>query len=100
MSVSKSLTTLPSSAVEDYRCDGFYIHRGLFDRREAAAAATWLKVQDHTALGKSWTEQEPGFPLAVFTTVHTGDHPVARLAADPRMLDLASFRRRIPSFGA
>ena len=76
-------------AVEAYRRDGYYIRRGLFDTSAAQEAAAWLKTQDHAALAKSWTEQEPGVALAVLPGVHTGDHPVALLARHPSMLAIA-----------
>lgn len=82
-------SALAQAAMEAYERDGYYIHRGLFDRKVAEDAATWLKAQDQAALAKSWTEQEPGVPLAVFSIVHTGDHPIAALAKDARMLAMA-----------
>lgn len=89
MSLRETSATLPPAAIEAYRRDGYCIHRSLFDRRTAEEAARWLKAQDHAALAKSWTEQEPGVPLAVFSGVHTGDHPIAALARNQRMLDIA-----------
>jgi len=89
MTRGRTLTTLDVAAIEGYRRDGYYIHRGFFDRKEAESAGAWLKAQDHAALAKSWTEQEPGVPLAVFSGVHAGDHPVAGLARHQRMLDMA-----------
>jgi ectoine hydroxylase len=89
MSAPASVPALEPSARDAYRRDGYYIYRGLFDKGVAEAAGRWLKQQDHAALAKSWTEQEPGVPLAVFRGVHQGAHPVAQLARDQRMLDIA-----------
>jgi hypothetical protein len=89
MTTSSTLTISPD-AVEAYRRDGYYIHRGLFERRVAQEAAAWLKAQDHAALAKSWTEQEPGVPLAVFPGVHSTDDPVGVLARHPAMLAVAA----------
>lgn len=89
MSIREKPLLLTEAAIESYKRDGYYIHRGLFDPRVAEEAAAWLKAQDQAALAKSWTEQEPGVPLAVFSVVHIGDHPVGRLSRDQRMLDLA-----------
>jgi ectoine hydroxylase len=86
----KKESALGAAVVEAYQRDGFYIHRGLFDRKVCEGAAEWLKAQDQAKLAKSWTEQEPGVPLAVFSVVHVGDHPIAALACDQRMLDLAA----------
>ena len=76
-------------AIESYRREGYYIHRGLFSGSEAEAAASWLRTQDHAALAQSWTEEEPGVALAVLPGVHTGDHPVGRLARGTAMLAIA-----------
>lgn len=76
-------------AVEAYRRDGYYIQRGLFDASAAQDAVAWLRTQDHTALAKTWTEQEPGVALAVLPGVHTGDHPVGLLARHPSLLATA-----------
>lgn len=90
MSARIPLVALEPAAREAYRRDGYYIHRGLFDKVVAEDAALWLKRQDHAALAKSRTEQEPGVPLAVFPGVHTDQHPVAELARSQRMLDIAA----------
>ena len=80
---------LDSSIRQAFQQDGYYLYRGLFPRRVAEEAAAWLKAQDPSTLVKSWTEQEPGVPLAVFTVVHQGEHPIAKLANDARMLQMA-----------
>lgn len=80
---------LGQAAVEAFRRDGYYLQRGLFEPCVVEQARAWLMNQDREALAKSWTEQEPGVPLAVFSVVHTGDHPIARLARDPRLLQMA-----------
>lgn len=89
MSSHRDPSILAPAVVEAYQRDGYYLHRGLFGRRTAEEACAWLKAQNLEALAKSWTEQEPGVPLAVFSVVHTGDHPVARMVRDQRMLDIA-----------
>jgi ectoine hydroxylase len=87
---TSTLGALGSAVVETFQRDGYYLHRGLFSAEEALAAAAWLKSQDQEALAKSWTEQEPAVPLAVYTVVHKGSDPIARIAQDERILDLAS----------
>lgn len=76
-------------AREAFERDGYYLHRGLFDRAVMEEARAWLRSQNPETLAKSWTEQEPGVPLAVFSVVHTGGHPIAKVARDPRMLQMA-----------
>lgn len=78
------------SAVEQFRRDGYYVQRKFVDPARAREAARWLATQDPDRVAKSWTEREPGVPLAVFSVAHEGDHPVARLARDPRVLDIGS----------
>ena len=77
------------AVAETFKRNGYSLHRGLFPKQVVQEAAAWLKAQDPTTLAKSWTEQEPGVPLAVFTVVHKGDHPIAVLANDARMLAIA-----------
>jgi ectoine hydroxylase len=84
--VTKTVLVEPS-AIERFRRDGYYVQRGFVDRPRAEEASRWLAGQDPDELAKSWTEREPGVPLAVFSVVHEGDHPVARLARDPRVLE-------------
>lgn len=81
--------TVDSAAVEAFRREGYHIHRRLFDPAVAREAREWLRTQDPAALVKSEGEQEPGVPLAVFSVVHIGDHPIARVARDPRLLEIA-----------
>ena len=87
-----------SSAVEQFRRDGYYVQRGFVDRSHAEDASRWLAGQDPEALAKSWTEGEPGVPLAVFSVVHEGDHPVARLAREPRIVEVAGALMRAPVY--
>jgi ectoine hydroxylase len=68
-----------------FRRDGYFVQRGFVDRARTDEASRWLGSQDPDKLVKSWTEREPGVPLAVFSVAHEGDHPVAQLARDPRV---------------
>jgi ectoine hydroxylase len=77
------------STVESFQRDGYYLQRGLFPRRQAEEAAAWLRAQDQEKLAKSWTEQEPSVPLAVFSVIHKDRHPIATMANDRRMLAMA-----------
>ena len=79
---------ISSEAIEQFGRDGYYIQRGFIDRARAEEASRWLADQDPDELARSWTEREPGVPLAVFSVAHEGDHPVARVASDPRILDV------------
>jgi ectoine hydroxylase len=80
---------LGSGVIEVFQRDGYYLHRNLFERSVVDEARIWLNSQNQEGLAKSWTEQEPGVPLAVFSVTHTGDHPIARIVKDTRMLEMA-----------
>jgi hypothetical protein len=73
-----------------YSRDGFVLRRQLFDIDIISEAVNWFRKQDQSALAKSWTEQEPGVPLAVFSVVHQGGNPFANLVTDDRILTVAS----------
>jgi ectoine hydroxylase len=79
-----------SKAIEAFNRDGFYLCKGFFPKEEAIKAAQWMKSQDQAALAKSWTDQEPGVPLAVYQNVHKGITPVAQLAANTELLEIAT----------
>ncbi len=82
-------STIGAAAVEAFRRDGYHLHKGLFEPAAASQAAAWLKSQDQGVLAKSWTEQEPAVPLAVYSVVHESNDPIARLARHPRVLAIA-----------
>lgn len=88
-SENEKTSALGSALVDSFNRDGYYIHRGLFSESAVEDARTWLAEQDPAELVKSWTEQEPGVPLAVFSVIHKGNHPISTLANDQRMLDMA-----------
>jgi ectoine hydroxylase-related dioxygenase (phytanoyl-CoA dioxygenase family) len=77
------------SILNEFNKNGFYLHRGMFSQQVAGDAATWLKNQPPHSLVKSWTEQEPGVPLAVYTVVHKGKDPIAQITTDPKILEIA-----------
>lgn len=70
--------------------EGYVLIQNFFPREKAQAASNWLRSQDLESLAKSWTDQEPGVPLAVYQNIHQGNDPIAALASAPAMLDLAS----------
>lgn len=82
-------SALGSALADSFNHDGYYLHRGLFSKSAIEEARSWLAEQDPAELVKSWTEQEPGVPLAVFSVIHQGDHPISALANDARMLEMA-----------
>jgi ectoine hydroxylase len=89
MSSNGKTSAVGSAVIESFNREGYYLHRGLFAPEAIEEVHEWVAAQDPATLAKSWTEQEPGVQLAVFSVIHKGDHPVSRLANDPRMLDMA-----------
>jgi ectoine hydroxylase-related dioxygenase (phytanoyl-CoA dioxygenase family) len=90
MSTSHAMKTHGfSEARAAFERDGYYLYKGLFSSAEAQKAADWLRCQDLAALAKSWTEQEPAVPLAVYSVVHESENPVAAIARDKRVRDTA-----------
>lgn len=90
--------SLGTALANDFSRKGFCLQRGLFSSQLVVEAAEWLKAQDQLALAKSWTEQEPGVPLAVYSVLHHADNPVARLVNDPRILEAASALMGAPTY--
>ena len=73
-----------------YQDKGYVLVKNFFDKKECLKAAKWLQSKNHKKLAKSWTEQEPGVPLAVYFGIHKGKTPIAKLASNNSMLDFAS----------
>ncbi len=99
--MSNSLPTCSSTdpAIADsFNRDGFYLHRGLFGAQAVGDAVAWIKTQNPRVLARSWTEQEPGVPLAVYSVVHQSDNPVAQLVTDPRILEMAGKLMSEPTY--
>lgn len=95
---ARKFNDLDNADVDEYRSKGFYLRRGLFSPETATNAAAWLYAQDQLALAKSWTEQEPGVPLAVYSVVHHGLDPIAELVTDTRIRDVASALMGKPTY--
>ena len=94
----RKFNDLDSADVDEYRSNGFHLCRGLFSPEAATNAAAWLHAQDQPTFAKSWTEQEPGVPLAVYSVVHHGADPIAELVTDTRILDVASALMGKPTY--
>jgi len=84
------LSNINNKAIEYFQINGFYLLEGAFQREKAEGTAHWLKSQDLEVLAKTWTEQEPLVPLAVYTNVHQNDSPIAKIASDPELLKIAT----------
>ena len=65
-------------SINKFKNDGFVLVKGFFNIEECKSAAEWLKSQDQK-LAKSWTEQEPGVDLAVYSVIHEEKHLYLKL---------------------
>lgn len=83
---------------DEFAREGYIFIKGLFDACSASAAAAWLHAQEHSALAKSWTEQEPGVPLAVYSVVHAQKNPIAELVNNPQIIRIASKLMGAPTY--
>ncbi len=73
-----------------YQDNGYVLIKNFFNKKDCANATKWLQSKNHKKLAKSWTEQEPGVPLAVYFGIHKDNTPIAKLARNKSMLDFAS----------
>lgn len=69
---------------------GFVLRKSLFTEAEVASARDWLVSQEPSKLVKTWTESEPGVPLAIYSVVHEVENPVGKVAIDRRITRAAS----------
>jgi ectoine hydroxylase len=76
--------------INHFNDHGFLFCPKLFDTKAVEDAATWMKSECGEARAKSWTEQEPGVPLAVYSVAHDGDNPVSKILQDEKIFDIAS----------
>ena len=69
---------------------GYVLIKNFFTKKDCESAAKWLRRKNQKKLAKTWTEQEPGVPLAVYFVVHKGNSPISKLARNKSVLDFAS----------
>lgn len=73
-----------------FESQGFVLRKSLFSATEVTHARDWLSSQDPSKLLKTWTESEPGVPLAIYSVVHEVTNPIGQLATDSRISMIAS----------
>jgi ectoine hydroxylase len=83
-------TTLTVGQLDSFKKNGYLLIKNFFPSLNSVEAANWLKSQDQASLAKTWTDQEPGVPLAVLQNIHKGDTPIAKLAQDKNILQTAA----------
>lgn len=73
----------------EFETNGYVLAKGLFHVEQVEKACQWLLSQDPNVLRKSWTEAEPGVPLAIYSVIHETPNPIGEIAADRRITDYA-----------
>ena len=73
-----------------YHRDGFYLAKGLFEKKKAQEAAQWLRSQNLEKLSTSLMDRAPMDPLARYQNVHQGNSPIAYFANHPETIRTAS----------
>lgn len=68
---------------------GFVQVRGFISPSQARLAGEWMQNQDPKTIIKSWTDQEPGVPIAVYQYIHKAKNPVGEIAGNPKILEVA-----------
>ena len=73
-----------------YQKNGFVLIKNFLKKNDCSKALKWMNAQNKKKLAKTWTEQEPGVPLAVHFVIHDGKSPIAKLANNKSVLNFAS----------
>jgi ectoine hydroxylase-related dioxygenase (phytanoyl-CoA dioxygenase family) len=79
-----------NNVIEQYQQEGYYLAKKIFKPKQAQEAADWLRSQNLKKLAKSFMDQSPCDDLAKYQSIHNGDTPIAKIATDPGMLQIAS----------
>ena len=76
--------------IDFFKKKGYLIVKSFFNKKKISLANKWLKSKNSKAITKSWTETEPGVPIAVYSVLNETLSPVYSLSANKIMLKLAS----------
>tara|TARA_B100002052_G_C15816497_1_gene568463 strand:+ start:213 stop:1070 length:858 start_codon:yes stop_codon:yes gene_type:complete len=81
---------LSKSQIKQFKDQGYLIFKSFYPKKRLDDALKWLKTRDPKKIAKSWTEKEPGVPIAVYSALGDKNTKVYRIASDKKVLDLAS----------
>lgn len=73
-----------------FKKSGYLIIKSFFNKKKIYLANSWLKLKNSKTLKKSWTETEPGVPIAVYSVLNEKKTPVYDLSSNKMMLELAA----------
>ncbi|MGE3974360.1 MAG: phytanoyl-CoA dioxygenase family protein [Bdellovibrionales bacterium] len=78
-----------SELYQEFWDKGFVLIKNLIDVEKVRAAKNWLLSHDLKSLAKTFTDQEPLVPLAVYQYLQNSENPVGDLVRDPATLKIA-----------
>ena len=81
---------LSKSQIKQFKDQGYLIFKSFYPKKKLDDTLKWLKSRDPKKIAKSWTEKEPGVPIAVYSALGDKNTKVYRVASDKKILDLAS----------
>ena len=81
---------LSKSQIKQFKDQGYLVLKSFYSKKKLDDALKWLKTRDPKKIAKSWTEKEPGVPIAVYSALGDKNTKVYRVASDKTILDLAS----------
>jgi len=73
-----------------FKNKGYLIVKSFFKPNKINLVNKWLKSKNPKTITKSWTETEPGVPIAVYSVLNEKKTPVHDLSSNKLMLKLAS----------
>jgi len=81
---------LKKSQIKQFNDQGFLILKSSYSKKKLSEALKWLKSRNPKKIAKSWTEKEPGVPIAVYSALGDKNTKVYRIASDKLILNIAS----------
>jgi len=81
---------LNKNQINSFKKTGYLIVKSFFNKKKINIANKWLKSKNPKTITKSWTETEPGVPVAVYSVLNEKKTPVYYLSSNKIMLELAS----------
>ncbi len=81
---------LNNSQIKKFNKDGYLIIKSFFSKKKISDTLRWLRSRDPRKIAKSWTEKEPGVPIAVYSALSEKKTKVYQIASDKKILSFAS----------
>ena len=81
---------LKKSQIKIFKKQGFLVIKNFYSKKKNKEALKWLKSRNPKEIAKSWTEKEPGVPIAVYSALGDKNTKVYKIASDRKILNLAT----------